>query len=161
MVANHGQAKQYYHSVVGVNSRLDSIQAAILNVKLKYLDEYCAARELAASFYDDAFANIEELQTPVRHPRSSHVFHQYTLQVKNGKRDELQQHLRENGVPANIYYPLPLYRQEAYAEYVTSDFVLPVTEKLCDSVLSLPIHTEMNEELLTFITDKVKSFFAS
>lgn len=159
IIANHGQAKQYYHSVIGVNSRLDSIQAAILNVKLKYLDEYCEARRRAADFYDAAFAEIEDLETPVRSPHSTHVFHQYTLKVKNGKRDALQQHLREQGVPANIYYPLPLYRQAAYARYVSPDFVLPVTEQLCDSALSLPIHTEMNEELLNFIADKVKSFF--
>jgi UDP-2-acetamido-2-deoxy-ribo-hexuluronate aminotransferase len=160
MIANHGQAKQYYHSMIGVNSRLDSIQAAILNIKLKFLDEYCAARQNAAAFYDKAFAEIEELQTPAREKKSTHVFHQYTLQIKNGERDALKKHLQQHGVPSNVYYPLPLYRQEAFKQYVTPDFVLPITEKLCDSVLSLPIHTEMNEELLTFITDKVKSFFA-
>jgi dTDP-4-amino-4,6-dideoxygalactose transaminase len=159
MIANHGQAEKYYHSVIGVNSRLDSIQAAILNVKLKNLGEYCAARGRAADFYDAAFSEIEELQTPVRHPNSTHVFHQYTLQVKDGNRDALQKHLHKNGIPSMIYYPVPLYRQKAFAPYVTSDFELPITEKLCDSVLSLPIHTEMNEELLSFISNHVKEFF--
>ncbi len=159
IIANHGQSKQYFHSVIGVNSRLDSIQAAILNIKLKHLDEYCAARRRAAAFYNEAFKNIAELQTPALEEHSTHVFHQYTLQVKNGKRSELQIHLAENGVPAMIYYPVPLYRQEAFTEFVAPDFTLPVTEKLCASVLSLPIHTEMNAELLRIITDNVKSFF--
>ena len=159
MIANHGQAERYYHSVIGVNSRLDSIQAAILNVKLKHLDEYCAARQRAAAFYDAAFSEIEELQTPVRQLNSTHVFHQYTLQVKNNEREALQKHLETNGVPSMIYYPVPLYRQDAFKQYVTSDFELPVIEKLCDSVLSLPIHTEMSEELLNFISGHVKEFF--
>lgn len=158
-IANHGQSKQYFHSVIGVNSRLDSIQAAILNIKLKHLDDYCAARQKVAESYNEAFADIAELQTPVREEHSTHVFHQYTLQVKNGKRNELQKHLAENGVPAMIYYPVPLYRQAAFAESVPADFALPVTEKLCDSVLSLPVHTEMNEEVLSFIMDNVRQFF--
>lgn len=161
MIANHGQAERYYHSIIGVNSRLDSIQAAVLNVKLKYLDEYCEARRQAANFYDAAFSEIEELQTPQRLFNSTHVFHQYTLQVKNGKRDSLQKCLQANGVPSVIYYPVPLYRQKAFQQYVKRGFVLPVTEKLCDSVLSLPIHTEMNDELLSFITDKIRSFFTA
>jgi dTDP-4-amino-4,6-dideoxygalactose transaminase len=159
MIANHGQAEKYYHSVIGVNSRLDSIQAAILNVKLKHLDEYCTARKRAADFYDASFSEIEELKTPVRQSNSTHVFHQYTLQVKDGRRDDLQKHLQTSGIPSMIYYPVPLYRQKAFAPFVTSDFVLPITEKLCVSVLSLPIHTEMNEELLSFISGHVKEFF--
>ena len=159
MVANHGQAERYYHSAIGVNSRLDSIQAAILNVKLKYLDEYCAARLRAAEAYDNAFSQIDGLQTPEREPNSTHVFHQYTLQVKNGKRDDLQRHLQARGVPSMIYYPVPLYRQKAYLPYVTPDFILPVTEILCDSVLSLPMHTEMNDGLLKYISESVVSFF--
>lgn len=159
MIANHGQAKKYYHSVIGVNSRLDTLQAAILDVKLKHLDEYCAARASAAAFYDKAFEGIEALQTPAREPKSTHVFHQYTLQVKNGKREALQKHLEENGVPSMIYYPVPLYKQEAFKQFVQSDFELPVTEKLCADVLSLPIHTEMNDELLSYITGQVKAFF--
>ena len=159
IIANHGQSKQYFHSVIGVNSRLDSIQAAILNIKLKHLDDYCAARQKAAAFYDEAFADIAELQTPAREENLTHVFHQYTLRVKNGKRNELQKFLSEKGIPAMIYYPVPLYRQEAFAEFAAPDLALPVTEKLCDEVLSLPIHTEMNEEILSEITNNVKSFF--
>ncbi len=159
MIANHGQAKRYYHSIIGVNSRLDSIQAAILNVKLKRLDEYCEARRQVAEAYDAAFEGIEKLQTPVREPNSTHVFHQYTLQVKNGKRGELKKHLETDGIPSMIYYPVPLYKQEAFAQFVTEDFRLPITERLCDSVLSLPIHTEMKDEVLTKITDSVRSFF--
>lgn len=159
MIANHGQTERYYHGMIGVNSRLDSIQAAILNVKLKRLDEYCAARQRAAKFYDDAFSTIDELQTPQRHANSTHVYHQYTLQVADGKRGELQKHLQEHGVPSMIYYPVPLYRQKAYEKYVRDDFSLPVTEKLSDAVLSLPIHTEMDEELLMHITSCVTSFY--
>jgi len=161
MIVNHGQRERYYHSVVGVNSRLDSIQAAILNIKLKYLDEYCAARRQVADAYDKAFAGVEELQTPVREENSTHVFHQYTLQVKNDKRDDLHKYLAERGVPSMIYYPVPLYRQEAFKEFVKPDFApLPTTEKLCESVLSLPIHTELSEKTLNFISDNVRSFFA-
>lgn len=160
MTVNHGQAKKYYHSLVGVNSRLDSLQAAILNVKLKYLDEYCAARQAAAAVYDAAFAELSELRTPVRQANSTHVFHQYTLQVGNGRRDALQQHLQARGVPSMIYYPVPLYRQEAFASFAAPDFVLPEVEDLCSSVLSLPIHTEMNEDQLNVITRAVREFFA-
>lgn len=159
VIANHGQSERYYHSVIGVNSRLDTIQAAILDIKLKHLDEYAAARQSAAKFYDDAFRDIEELQTPVRAKNSTHVFHQYTLQAKNGKRAGLQKHLAENGVPSMIYYPVPLYRQKAFNEFAAPNFSLPTTEKLCDSVLSLPIHTEMTEDLLEFISKQVKTFF--
>jgi dTDP-4-amino-4,6-dideoxygalactose transaminase len=160
MTVNHGQAKKYYHSVVGINSRLDSVQAAILNVKLKYLDEYCAARREAADYYDEAFADLGELQTPARQPNSTHVFHQYTLRVKDGRRDALQQHLQTRGIPSMIYYPVPLYRQEAFAPFVAPEFALPEVEDLCSSVLSLPIHTEMREEQLAFITRGVREFFA-
>ena len=159
MIANHGQAKKYYHSVIGVNSRLDTLQAAILDIKLQYLDEYCAVRQKVADGYDKAFEEVEELQTPVRQRNSTHVFHQYTLQVKNGRRENLQKHLEEKGIPSMIYYPLPLYSQDAFKEFVALDFVLPVTEKLCESVLSLPVHTEMDEETLYFIADNVKEFF--
>jgi UDP-2-acetamido-2-deoxy-ribo-hexuluronate aminotransferase len=159
IIANHGQAKKYYHSVIGVNSRLDSLQAAILNVKLKKLDDYAAARRQAANFYDEAFKNAEQLQTPVRQANSTHVFHQYTLKVESGKRDLLQKHLEENDVPSMIYYPLPLYSQDAFKNYAAADFALPTTEKLCDSVLSLPIHTEMDGETLSYIVNCVKEFF--
>ncbi|HEX8367635.1 MAG TPA: DegT/DnrJ/EryC1/StrS family aminotransferase [Pyrinomonadaceae bacterium] len=161
MIANHGQTRRYYHSHIGVNSRLDTIQAAILDVKLKRLDEYCDARRKAADFYDAAFAEIAELETPARQPNSTHVFHQYTLQVKNNRREALTAHLQEKGIPSMTYYPLPLYRQIAFAPYVAENFVLPITEKLCEAVLSLPIHTEMNEELLNYIAGQVKDFFAN
>jgi dTDP-4-amino-4,6-dideoxygalactose transaminase len=161
MIANHGQSKRYYHDMIGVNSRLDSIQAAILDVKLKYLDDYAKARNDVAEKYDAAFSQIEELQTPVREANSTHVFHQYTLRVKNGKRDELVNHLTEKGVPANIYYPVPLNEQKAFKEFVPENLDLPVTEMLCREVISLPIHTEMDAETQNYIIDSVKSFFTA
>ncbi|MCO6477680.1 MAG: DegT/DnrJ/EryC1/StrS family aminotransferase [Phaeodactylibacter sp.] len=160
MVANHGQNKRYYHRLVGVNSRLDSIQAAILNIKLKRLDDYAAARQAAAHYYDNAFAGIEQLQTPKRHERSTHVFHQYTLIVKDGRRDELQAFLSNKGIPTMIYYPVPLYEQEAYRKSMANEMdKLPVTDALCRSVISLPMHTELDEEMLTYISEGVKGFF--
>ncbi len=159
MIANHGQEKKYYHKVLGCNSRLDTIQAAILNVKIKHLDLYSQARNAMASFYDAAFVQIDELEIPERQLNSTHVFHQYTLKVKNGKRNELQKYLSEKGIPSMIYYPLPLYKQEAFQQFVSSDFVLPTSEELCDHVLSLPIHTEMNSDHMNFVCDSVKSFF--
>jgi UDP-2-acetamido-2-deoxy-ribo-hexuluronate aminotransferase len=159
MIANHGQKKKYYHEVVGVNSRLDSMQAAILDIKLKHLDAYSAARNNAANYYDNAFKKIEALQIPVRQYNSTHVFHQYTLQVKNGQRAALQAHLQEKGIPSMIYYPVPLYKQNAFKHYQDDNFILPITEQLCNSVMSLPIHTEMTEPLLAYISESVKSFF--
>lgn len=161
MIANHGQSKRYYHDRVGVNSRLDSIQAAILDVKLKYLDDYAKARNAVAEKYDAAFAEIADLQTPVREENSTHVFHQYTLRVKNGKRDELLNHLTEKQVPANIYYPVPLNEQKAFKDFVPEKLDLPVTEMLCREVISLPIHTEMKEETQDYIIESVKEFFAA
>lgn len=157
MIANHGQKKKYYHSVVGVNSRLDSLQAGILKVKLKNLDTYSDARNKAASYYDAALKNTEGVQTPVRQHNSTHVFHQYTLQVKNGKRDALQAFLQEKGIPTMIYYPIPLYKQEAFSTYYDGQHA--VTEHLSANVLSLPIHTEMDESLLNYITKSIQSFF--
>jgi dTDP-4-amino-4,6-dideoxygalactose transaminase len=159
MISNHGQSKKYYHSIIGVNSRLDSLQAAILTVKLKYLDEYCAARQRVAKKYDEAFAGIKGLQIPLREKNSTHVFHQYTLRVEDNRRDDLQKRLAEKGVPSMIYYPLPAYKQEAFKEFVAPDFVLPITERLCASVLSLPIHTEMDEQTQDYIIKSVKEFF--
>jgi dTDP-4-amino-4,6-dideoxygalactose transaminase len=159
MIANHGQEKKYYHKVLGCNSRLDTIQAAILNVKIKHLDLYSQARNDMASFYDSIFAEIVEIEIPKRQLNSTHVFHQYTLKVKNGKRNELQKYLSEKEIPSMIYYPLPLYKQEAFQQFVTSDFKLPITEELCNQVLSLPIHTEMNIDKINLICDSVKSFF--
>jgi dTDP-4-amino-4,6-dideoxygalactose transaminase len=158
-IANHGQTETYYHDLVGVNSRLDSIQAAILNIKLKYLDEYAAARNKAADFYDQAFAGIEELQTPVREKKSTHVFHQYTVQIKNGRRDEFKHFLAEKGIPTSVFYPVPLYKQKAFRDFAPENFELTNTERLCKSVVSLPIHTEMNEEILNSITGVIKKEF--
>jgi UDP-2-acetamido-2-deoxy-ribo-hexuluronate aminotransferase len=157
MIANHGQSKQYYHDAIGINSRLDSIQAAILGVKLRHLDQYCDARRAAADFYDAAFADVAWLTTPARQANSTHVFHQYTLQVAGGQRDTLRAYLAEKGVPAMIYYPVPLYRQEAYANYWNGQ-ALPVTEALCASVISLPMHTELSEAVLSTIVTAVKAF---
>lgn len=159
-IANHGQSKKYIHDSIGCNSRLDSIQAAVLNVKLKYLDTYASARQHVADFYDLAFINISELQIPVRADHSSHVFHQYTLRVLDGRRDELKMYLQEKGIPSMIYYPKPLYLQEAFKPF-TSIENLPVTELLCSEVLSLPIHTEMTKEDIQQITEAVTVFFKS
>ena len=144
--------------MIGVNSRLDSIQAAILNVKLGHLDEYAAARNIAASFYDQAFKDQPKLKTPCRFSKSTHVFHQYTLVTRNVDRDGLQQHLQSKDIPAMIYYPVPLHMQKAYLDprYKPGDF--PVTEMLSKSVISLPMHTELDEEQLAYITSGALEF---
>lgn len=152
MIAHHGQSVQYVHDVLGVNSRLDTIQAAVLKAKLKHLDEYAAARNKAANYYDKALANHPKLKTPVRAKNSTHVFHQYTLQLIGIDRTKLREVLAERGIPAMIYYPIPLHEQKAYKSdrFKKEDF--PVTEKLCATVLSLPMHTEMDEETLKYIS---------
>lgn len=159
MIANHGQEKKYHHKVLGCNSRLDTLQAAVLKVKLKHLDEYSAARNKMADYYDESLAGISEIQTPKRAENSNHVFHQYTLRIKNGKRDELQKYLAEKNIPSMVYYPLPLYKQEAFLQYVKEGFSLPVTEQLCAEVISLPVHTEFDEEVLNVIVTEIKNFF--
>jgi len=159
MIANHGQEKKYYHKVLGCNSRLDTIQAAVLKVKLKHLDEYSAARNRMADYYDTNLAGIAEIQTPKRAVNSTHVFHQYTLRVKNGKRDELQKYLAEKNIPSMVYYPLPLYKQEAFLQYVEEGFSLPVTEQLCTEVISLPVHTEFDQEVLDVIITEINNYF--
>lgn len=158
MIGSHGQKKKYYHSVLGCNSRLDTVQAAILNVKLNYLDEYIKARQLAAKYYSDALKGIDWLDIPQERPEAFHTYNQYTLIVKDNLRDNLQQHLQSHQIPTMIYYPLPLYQQEAFKQFVPYDIKLPVTEYLCRSVLSIPIHTEMTEDILSRITDSIKSF---
>ncbi len=158
-IANHGQTETYYHDIVGVNSRLDSIQAAILDIKLKYLGEYAAARQNAAEFYDQTLAGIEDLQTPKRAENSTHVFHQYTIKIKNGRRDELKKHLGDKGIPNSIFYPVPLYKQKAFQNSTAENFELENTEDLCNSVISIPIHTELTQEHLQEITDIIKSYF--
>lgn len=161
MTANHGQVRRYYHDRVGVNSRLDSIQAAVLDIKLKHLDTYAANRRRAADYYDRAFADMPELQTPVRFKQSTHVFHQYTLKVNEGDRDELQVHLKANGIPSMIYYPVPLYEQEAYRGQSSNavDF-LPVTDALCRTVISLPMHPDLEEPALAHICEQMKNYFS-
>ena len=158
-VANHGQSVRYYHDEIGVNSRLDAIQAAILNIKLTKLDEYNTARNRAANYYDKAFSKMKELRTPVRAKNSTHAFHQYTLLVKNGKRDELNRFLEEKGVPSMIYYPVPLYEQKAFTHYWKRKSGFKVTEQLCKEVISLPMHSELTDEILKKITDAVIEFF--
>ena len=157
-IANHGMTVRYHHDRVGVNSRLDSIQAAVLQVKLRHLDEYGAARKQAAAWYDRAFADVDKLVVPVRVPQSEHVYHQYTLQLNGIDREALRAYLAERGIPTMIYYPVPLHLQQAYrdARYQPGDF--PVAERLCQCVLSLPMHTELSEEQLEYITRSVLEY---
>jgi len=157
-IANHGQAERYYHDRVGVNSRLDSIQAAILRIKLRHLDNYAARRNAAADFYDAAFKGIQGITTPARCANSTHVFHQYTMVLDGLDRDEMKAYLESKGVPAMIYYPVPLHLQKAYRDERYNEGDFPVTEQLCASVLSLPMQTELDEEQLSYITDTVKTF---
>ncbi len=158
-IANHGQSVQYYHDEIGVNSRLDSIQAAVLRIKLKHLDSYAEARRKVADAYDSAFKNNAHLIIPFRSPKSSHVFHQYTLIIKDADRNELRNHLASKDIPAMIYYPVPLHLQKAYRDDRYKEGSFPVTEELCKSVLSLPIHTEMTDEIQTYIIKNVLDFF--
>jgi len=158
MIASHGQSKRYYHDVVGCNSRLDAVQAAILDIKLSHLDEYIAARIKAADYYDKAFANNKNISTPFRAADNKHVFHQYTLLLENIDRDALHQFLADNGVPSMIYYPVPAHRQKMFDAFGGSNFHLPVTDWLTERVISLPIHTELDEEQQAFIVSKVLAF---
>ena len=158
-VCNHGSDTRYYHEVVGVNSRLDAIQAAILRIKLKHLSEYDAARNAAATFYDNAFKDLKDISVPERSPNSTHVFHQYTLKVTGGHRDGLKKHLEDRGIPAMIYYPVPCHLQSAYKTAQFPEGSLPITEKLTLEVLSLPMSTELEKDQLTHITEQVKSYF--
>lgn len=157
-IANHGMVVRYYHDMVGVNSRLDSIQAAILEIKLKHLDQYIANRQEAAAFYDKAFSASDRLITPRKSAFSTHVFHQYTLKLVDVDRKSLQQYLESKGIPAMIYYPVPLHLQKAYHDIRYSEGDFPVAEKLCSCVLSLPMHTELDSEQLAYITESVLEF---
>lgn len=157
MIANHGQSKRYYHDLTGVNSRLDSIQAAILRIKLRYLDEYNAARRKAADYYSSKFSPIDEIEPPFIAENTNHVFHQYTLKLKGVDRDKLQNYLTEKGIPSNIYYPVPNHKQKAF-EGKIDQVELPKTDKLGEEVLSLPIHTELNEAQLDFISNAIIDF---
>jgi len=159
MIANHGQEVKYYHKVTGCNSRLDSIQAAILNIKLSHLDSYADSRNKMAKSYDESFLEIPELSIPKRQYNSTHVFHQYTLKVVPELRSSLIDFLKENKIPVMIYYPVPLYKQEAFSNNVSSSFTIENVEKLCSSVFSLPIHTEHENSSQEFIINKIKEFF--
>ena len=158
-IANHGMKKRYYHEMLGVNSRLDSIQAAILNIKLAHLDLYSKARRESALFYNEGLKDIDGLVTPAESKFSTHVYHQYTLKITDGRRNELQKYLEEEGIPAMIYYPVPLHKQEAFITISRQRTELNNTERLCNEVLSLPMHTELTPEIQNFIIEKIRRFF--
>lgn len=158
-LANHGSAKKYYHTSIGVNSRLDSMQAAILNVKLCHLDDFNKRRNVVAEYYDRHLADIEQLRIPHRSELSNHVFHQYTLRVVGGNRDVLQDVLLKAGIPSMIYYPLPIHKQEAFLSLVDGNEQFPNSDLLSEQVLSLPMHTEMDLDQLKYIVDTIKEFF--
>ncbi|MDC0034194.1 DegT/DnrJ/EryC1/StrS family aminotransferase [Flavobacteriaceae bacterium] len=159
-IVNHGMYERYYHDEIGVNSRLDSIQAAILNVKLKYLDKYNKRRQEAANHYNAAFENINQIEVPfIESDIDSHVYHQYTLKIMNGKRDELADHLLKNNIPFGIYYPLGFHEQKAYKQEFVSDNDFPVTNKVKNQVISLPMHTELSKKQIKFISNTIISFF--
>ncbi len=159
MIANHGQSARYYHDVVGCNSRLDSIQAAILNIKLKKLDEYNKARLVVAKYYSNAFASVKEITTPSSLHYSSHVYHQYTMQLIGVDRDKFIAHLAAKEIPCMIYYPVPGHLQKMFGEQKNTNWNLPITDSLTPCVCSLPVHTEMDEVQLAYIVEGVKSFF--
>jgi dTDP-4-amino-4,6-dideoxygalactose transaminase len=158
MIANHGQKEKYKHAIIGINSRLDTLQAAVLNVKLNYLHTYTAKRNEAAAYYDDALKGIPQVNIPTRSTNSTHVYHQYTLTVDD--RDALKNYLHEKGIPTMIYYPIPLHLQPAYKRAGFEAGAFPITEKLSKTVLSLPIHTEMNVEEQSFICSTIKNFYS-
>ena len=159
-IVNHGMYERYYHDEIGVNSRLDSIQAAILNVKLKYLDKYNKRRQEAANHYNAAFENIDQIEVPfIESDIDSHVYHQYALKIMNGKRDELADHLLKNNIPFGIYYPLGFHEQKAYKQEFVSDNDFPVTNKVKNQVISLPMHTELSKKQIKFISNTIISFF--
>ena len=158
MIANHGQSRQYYHDLVGCNSRLDSIQAAVLDIKLRHLDEYAAARRKAADFYDKAFAGNMKITIPYRATYSDHVFHQYTVLLNGVDRDGLKTFLASQQVPAMIYYPVPGHKQKMFQHFNSASVDLPVTDDLTHRVISLPIHTELDKEQLEYITSKVLEY---
>lgn len=154
-ISNHGSDIKYYHSSIGVNSRLDSIQAAVLDAKLKQLDTYIEARQKLAESYDNAFSEINAIKIPYRTSYSTHVFHQYTLKVEN--RDALMEHLKNDGIPSMVYYPVPLHKQEAYQKFSSQN--CPISEKLVQEVISLPMHTEMTEEQTKYIIQSINNFY--
>lgn len=159
MISNHGQEKKYVHKYIGVNSRLDTIQAAILRIKLRHIDSYSSSRRTAAGKYDLLLKDIDGLVIPFRQSNSSHVFHQYTLKISGGKRDALKKHLDQLGIPAMIYYPVSLNEQEAYKSIGRVVGNLDVTRNLCNSVLSIPMHTELSDEQINYISNSIINFF--
>ena len=159
-IVNHGMYERYYHDEIGVNSRLDSMQAAILNVKLKYLDKYNQSRQQSAHLYNQAFEKVDKIQTPfVESDIDSHVYHQYTLKVPSEFRDSLAEHLSKNNIPFGIYYPLGFHEQKAYKQEFFSDKDFPVTNKIKDQVISLPMHTELTRKQIKHITNTIINFF--
>jgi len=158
-ISNHGMKVRYHYDDIGVNSRLDTIQAAILRVKLKYLTEFNAARRVVAAHYDEAFTVCRQITIPERAVFSSHIFHQYTIKVSGGKRDDLKKYLESNNIPSMVYYPGPLHLQEAYRHLGYGEADFPVTNALCKEVLSLPMHPDMEQEQLDYIILKVLDFF--
>lgn len=158
MIASHGQSKRYYHDVVGCNSRLDAMQAAILDIKLRHLDNYIIARQKAAAFYDAGFANNQKITIPFRANNNTHVFHQYTLVLNDVDRDALHEFLAKEGIPSMIYYPVPAHRQKMFEKSGGNKYDLPVTDWLTERVISLPIHTELDQEQQQFIIDHVLQF---
>lgn len=160
-IANHGQVIKYHHEVVGCNSRLDTIQAAILKIKLPFLDSYCQARQKVAEFYNNAFKDINQIETPFRAENTTHVYHQYTLKLNGVNRKELIEYLSSHGIPSMIYYPLPAHKQGMFKSFGKENQDLPVTNSLTDCVLSLPVHTEMEQEQLEYITKHVIHFIKS
>jgi dTDP-4-amino-4,6-dideoxygalactose transaminase len=158
-IVNHGMKVRYHHDRIGVNSRLDTIQAAILRVKLPFLNDYCAARFQAASYYSNNLDAIEGVETPEIADFTTHVFHQYTLRVTNGKRDDLKKWLDAKGIPAMVYYPVPLHKQKAFDKFAMEGENYPVTEMLCNQVISLPMHTELDEMQQDVVINGIKEFF--
>jgi len=160
MIASHGQSRKYHHDVTGCNSRLDTLQAAILNVKLKYLDDFVEARQQAAQYYNECLYNLsDDIILPATLHRSTHVYHQYTIRIKGGKRDDLKQFLFEKHIPSMIYYPLSLHHQKAFRDIILIGSDLSQSEQLAQSVLSLPMHTELNREQQDYIVASIKQFF--
>lgn len=159
MIAMHGQKQKYYHETIGCNSRLDTLQAAVLKVKLKYLDNYIEARQKAAAYYTENLKDLDVLILPKIAEYAEHTFNQFTVRVESGKRDEFKTYLQENGIPSVIYYPFPLYRQPAFQKYAPAGFKLKTTEELCEAVLSIPIHTELNKEIQDRVIKAIRTFF--
>ncbi|MFO7851369.1 MAG: DegT/DnrJ/EryC1/StrS family aminotransferase [Bacteroidota bacterium] len=158
-ITNHGSTRKYYHDDIGVNSRLDALQAAILRVKLRYLDEYNNARRTAASFYDSQLSQTSRVTSPLRSNTSTHIFHQYTIKTDPADRDKLKNYLAEKNIPSMVYYPVPMHKQKAYSHLGIEDEAFPVTGALCRSVLSLPMHTELHIDQLKYICDNIFKFY--